>query len=175
MHEHGGDRGWNPYAAGAGAGVLSTISVWIAGKYFGASTTFVTSAGMIEKALDAERVARMPYFLKEIPRVDWQWMFVAGILLGSLISALGSGSFRWQAVPPMWEGRFGPGTARRAVAAFLGGLVAIFGARLAGGCPSGHGLSGSIQLAVSGFLSLACFLAGGILAARFLYERRDGK
>jgi hypothetical protein len=33
----------------------------------------------------------------------------------------------------MWQDRFGSGIAGRAIAAFLGGLVAMFGARLADG------------------------------------------
>jgi hypothetical protein len=59
----------------------------------------------------------------------------------------------------------------RAVGAFIGGAILLFGARLAGGCPSGHGLSGNMQLAVSGLLALVFFMAGGILAARLIYGK----
>jgi hypothetical protein len=69
-------NGWSPYLAGALSGVLSVLSVLVAGKYFGASTTFVRSSGMIEKIIGPERVAKMSYFIKEIPQIDWQWMFV---------------------------------------------------------------------------------------------------
>ena len=127
------DKGWSPYLAGALAGVVMILSVWIAGKYFGASTTFVRSAGLIEKIFSAERVEKMDYFIKEIPKIDWQWMFVFGIFIGSLISSTSSRSFKWKAVPDMWEDRFGPGKMKRALVAFIGGMVAIFGARLAGG------------------------------------------
>ena len=127
------DGGWNPYLAGTLSGVVLILSVWLTGKFFGASTTFVRSAGMIEKLFSAERVAGMEYFLKELPQIDWQWMFVVGIFLGSLVSAVTSRSFRWQAVPDMWERRFGTGRARRAVVAFAGAAVAMFGARLADG------------------------------------------
>lgn len=127
------DVGWNPYLAGALSGVVLVLSVWLTGKFFGASTTFVRSAGMIEKLFSAERVARMEYFLRELPQIDWQWMFVVGIFLGSLVSALTSRSFRWQAVPDMWERRFGTSRAKRAVVAFAGAAVAMFGARLADG------------------------------------------
>ena len=125
--------GWSPYVAGALSGVVLILSVWITGKFFGASTTFVRSAGMVEKLFSAERVAAMEYFVKELPEIDWQWMFVIGILLGSFISAVTSGSFRLQAVPDMWERRFGPSRAKRAVIAFIGAAVAMFGARLADG------------------------------------------
>jgi hypothetical protein len=127
------DVGWDPYLAGALSGVVLVLSVWLTGKFFGASTTFVRSAGMIEKLFSAERVAGMEYFLKELPQIDWQWMFVVGIFLGSFISAVTSRSFRWQAVPDMWERRFGNSRARRAVVAFIGAVVAMFGARLADG------------------------------------------
>ncbi len=61
-------------------------------------------------------------------------MFVVGIFLGSMISALTSRSFKWQAVPEMWAERFGPrSTGKRALYAFVGGVIAMFGARLADG------------------------------------------
>ena len=124
---------WSPYWAGALTGILMILSIGIAGKYFGASTTFVRSAGMIEKVFSAERIAKMDYFVKEVPKIDWQWMFVVGILIGALISAKISGDFRWQAVPDMWSFRFGSSRIKRGIAAFLGGLIAMFGARLADG------------------------------------------
>jgi len=127
------DRGWSPYLAGALTGLLMILSVWIAGKYFGASTTFVRSAGMVEKVFSAERVKKMDYFAKETPKIEWQWMFVVGILVGSLISSTTSGSFRWKGVPDMWGARFGAGGVKRGVVAFAGGLVVMFGARLADG------------------------------------------
>ena len=127
------DGGWSPYLAGALTGLVMVLSVWFTGKYFGASTTFARSAGMIEQTVASERVAGMEYFVKYTPKVDWQFMFVAGILLGAFVSSSLSGTFRVTAVPDMWQRRFGPAVGKRASVAFLGGAVAIFGARLAGG------------------------------------------
>jgi len=128
------DGGWSPYLAGALSGVVGVLSVWVAGQYFGASTSFVRTAGMIEQAFGPERVARMEYFISVVPRIDWQWMFMVGIFLGAMLSALTSGSFKAQAVPDMWAARFGKhSTAKRAMVAFAGGTVAMFGARLADG------------------------------------------
>ncbi len=128
------DGGWNPYVAGALSGVVGVLSVWFAGQYFGASTSFVRTAGMIEQLFGPERVAQMDYFIKIAPRIDWQWMFMVGIFLGAMIAALSSGSFKLQAVPDMWAERFGAGsTGMRAAVAFVGGAVAMFGARLADG------------------------------------------
>ena len=128
------DGGWSPYLAGALSGVVGVLSVWFAGQFLGASTSFVRTAGMIEQLFGPERVAQMAYFVKTVPKIDWQWMFMVGILLGAAIAAVTSGSFKLQAVPDMWAARFGRSSApRRALAAFVGGVVAMFGARLADG------------------------------------------
>lgn len=124
---------WSPYAAGAFAGLVLVLSVWITGKYFGASTAFVRSVGLIEKIFSAERVSQLEYFVKTTPKIDWQWMFVIGVLFGSLIASKMSGTFKIQAIPDMWHRRFGPNVIRRGIVAFIGGTVAMFGARLAGG------------------------------------------
>ncbi len=129
---------------------------------------------MIEKLFSADRVARMDYFIKEMPMIDWQWMFVLGICIGSFIAATTSGTFAWQAVPNMWQQRFGANRIKRGLVAFIGGVIGMFGARLADGCPSGHGLSGSAQLAVSGFIALICFFVSGVVTARIIY-RGEGK
>lgn len=164
---------WSPYLAGSLSGLVLVLSVWITGKFFGTSTTFVRTTGMLENIFSSERVAQMDYFVKEAPVVDWQWMFVLGIFIGAVIAAKTSGTFSWQPVPDMWRRRFGPAIGKRAVVAFVGGAIGMFGARLADGCPSGHGLSGSVQLAVSGFISLICFFIGGAFLARFIYGKEE--
>lgn len=124
---------WSPYVAGAVGGLLLVLSVFLTGKYFGASTTFVRVAGFLEQTVAPDRVAGMEYFLKEKIKLDWQGMFVLFVLFGSLAAASLSGERRAVAVPPMWEKRFGPSRARRWTVAFLGGVIAMFGARLADG------------------------------------------
>jgi len=131
LHE---DKGWNPYLAGALSGLVSVLSVWIAGQFLGASTTFVRSVGLLEQIISPERVAQMEYFIKTTPKIDWQWMFVVGIFIGALIAATTSKSFRWQGLPDLWQQRFGPESKnKRAVFAFFGGAIAMYGARLADG------------------------------------------
>lgn len=124
---------WSPYVAGACAGGVSIFSVWAAGKYLGASTTFAQSAAMLERLIAADHVSSLAYFAKYKPEIDWQWMFVVGILIGALIASRVSGSFKLQNVPDMWSHRFGNSIGKRACVAFLGGTIALFGARLAGG------------------------------------------
>ena len=83
---------------------------------------------------DLEEV--LPYdvrLVKVAPKIDWQFLFVIGIFFGSLIASTTSKSFRIQAVPSMWESRFGPSKLKRGIVAFVGGVFAMFGARLADG------------------------------------------
>lgn len=46
--------------------------------------------------------------------------------------------------------------------AVLGGILLVFGARIAGGCTSGHGISGMSQLSISSILTSMAMFAGGI-------------
>ena len=171
------DGGWSPYIAGALLGLLAISSVMattqLLGKtsYLGASTTFVRAAGILERTVAADHVKSNEYYTETKVRVDWQFMLVVGIILGAFISSTMDKSFRLESVPPTWAERFGPSIGKRAIGAFVGGIVAMVGARLADGCPSGHGLSGMMQLSVSSFVALAMFFGVGILVAHLVYKR----
>lgn len=128
-----GRKDWSPYLAGALAGIVLVASVWVSGKYVGASTSYVRVAGYVEKALDPEKVDTNAYYARTKLKIDWQMMFLAGIVIGAFVSSRLSGDFKVALVPPMWRDRFGPGVVKRAFVAFLGGIVAMFGARLADG------------------------------------------
>ena len=160
---------WSPYLAGGLSGLVIIVSVLNTGQFFGASTSFVRSAGIFGKYFGPERVQQLEYFIRYLPIIDWQFMFVIGIFIGSLVSSLLSDSFKWQGVPDMWAEQFGSSPVKRGIVAFIGGIIAMFGARLAGGCPSGHGLSGIIQLAVSGLIAMVFFFIGGIIMTQVLY------
>ena len=58
------------------------------------------------------------------------------------------------------------------VGTFLGGFIILYGARLADGCTSGHGISGTLQLAVSGWFFFAVMFASGGLTAWLLFGRK---
>lgn len=55
-------------------------------------------------------------------------------------------------MPELWKATFGPSQTTRYVASFFGGVLLLFGARLAGDCTSGHLISGISQLALSSFI-----------------------
>jgi hypothetical protein len=129
---------WSPYIAGGLAGVLLVLSVLISGHFLGASTTFARSASVIEQAVGIDTsvfeyftISKGKYGPSSLP--NWQLLFVIGIIVGAFIAAKLADEFKLQAVPDMWQERFGASPLKRGVAAFIGGGIALFGARLAGG------------------------------------------
>jgi uncharacterized protein len=161
---------WSPYVVGAGIGVLSWFTWLISNEHIGCSTSFSRSAGMIEKVFRGKKVENKLYYQEVKPEVDWQWMLVIGIIIGALISSLLSGDFHWQWVPSVWSSSFGSNTLLRLAVALAGGVLLGFGARWADGCTSGHGISGTMQLAISSWISAICFFIGGILMAQFIFK-----
>ncbi|MFA7191300.1 MAG: YeeE/YedE thiosulfate transporter family protein [Dehalococcoidales bacterium] len=161
---------WSPYAAGIGIGILSWFTWLISSKPIGCSTSFARTAGMIEKLFRGKKVEGKLYYREVKPEIDWQWMFVLGIIGGALVSSLLSGDFGWQWIPGKWEMAFGNNMWLRFFAALSGGILLGFGARWAGGCTSGHGISGTMQLAVSSWVSAICFFIGGIAMAHIIFN-----
>jgi len=159
-----------PYIYGAATGILMIITSLVSGKFFGASTTFARGGGMIEKLLFSERVLNNMYFKKYAPEFDWQFLFVIGIAIGAFLSAYFSKDFKITWVPDMWKKEKNADWKKRALWSFAGGILVIIGARMAGGCPSGHGLSGLSQLSLSGFISIIFFVIGGAVSANLLYK-----
>ncbi len=172
------DGGWNPYMAGALAGLLAVASAYAttvlldSTNYLGASTTFVRFAGMLQQRLAPEHAASNEYFSTTGIQVNWQFVLVLGIFLGAFLSSITGRSFRLEAVPPIWRERVGHSLSKRAAWAFTGGIIAMAGARMASGCPSGHGLSGMMQLSVSAFVALMMFFCSGVFVATMFYNRR---
>lgn len=161
---------WSPYAAGIGIGVLSWITFLLSDKPLGCSTAFARSSGMIERYIRGQKVNQRPYYQKFAPEIDWEWMLVAGVVIGAFLSAILSGDFALRWVPSTWDAAFGPVISLRLVVAFVGGVLMGVGARWAGGCTSGHGISGSLQLAVSSWIAVACFFVGGVVTAMLVFH-----
>jgi uncharacterized membrane protein YedE/YeeE len=160
---------WSPYAVGIGIGILSWFTFLISKKPLACSTTFAKASGMLEQLFRGKSVALKPYYQQLTLKIDWQWMLVIGIIIGAFISSLLSGDFSWQWLPDMWRKSFGDNPITRIVAALIGGIFLGFGARFADGCTSGHGISGTLQLSVSSWLSVLSFFVGGVLMAHVLF------
>jgi uncharacterized membrane protein YedE/YeeE len=164
---------WNPYLVGALIGVLSLLTLSLADKPIGMSTGIAQAAGACAMpVIGADGVAANTYWAKKaVPAWHYGSLFVLGSLLGALVSAVASGCFKLESVPAIWRERFGPSVGTRMIAAFIGGVVIIFGARLADGCTSGHGISGALQLAVSSWTFFLVMFASGIVTAFILFRR----
>ncbi len=163
------DRAWSPYIAGAIIGLLQVPTFLLMSTALGASSSFVTVAAHIASIFDS-RLGEVKYLASHMwgAKNWWQVAVVVGIAVGAFVSMKLSGAHR-QSISPIWAKTTGTGSlVTRAPLAFVAGFVMLFGARIAGGCTSGHGISGIAQLSAGSTLAVAGMFAGGILAARLL-------
>lgn len=162
-------KSWSPYVVGLGIGMLSWFAFATADHPLGITTAFEHSAALMEQAVAPQWAANNQYFEEETPKISWEWMLVVGVFLGALVSSLLSGDREKVVVPAMWRRRFGPSVGLRLTAALLSGALMMFGARLAHGCTSGHGISGTLQLAASSWVFSILFFGTGIVTAVLMY------
>jgi hypothetical protein len=104
---------------------------------------------------------------------NYGFIFVLAMMAGSALSSLLSGGLSRgeRSMPEIWRNRFGGGSSKRYLATFVGGFIVLYGARLAGGCTSGHMMSGMMQTSLSGYLFAAGTFAAAIPTAIFLYKK----
>lgn len=161
-------------------------------KPIGVSTQFVILDGILLDAVSPETVtvseeAKSGYtstneylaksggkYAKSVANpLNYSFVFVIAMALGAAASSVLRGGIprEERAAPRIWRDNFGDRPAARYLAAFVAGFVVLFGARLAGGCTSGHMMSGMMQTAVSGFLFAGGAFAAGIPVAMLLYPR----
>jgi len=162
---------WTPYLAGAGIGVLSWVVFAVVANPIGITTAISQVAGGLATNVITEAVTHNSYWKIHPFRLDYGTLFLVGTFFGAMASAVASGTFRVEQVPPSWRERFGPSLARRYAAAFIGGVLTMYGARMAGGCTSGNGISQGLQLAVVGWTFLAVMFPVAIVTAMLLFKR----
>lgn len=97
-------------------------------------------------------------------RFNWRFVFIAGMVIGAFISARVSGM-------PLTTGEMGIFTenVQWPYAAFMlwffsGGILLGMGARLAGGCTSGHSIHGLATFQRSSLLATIFFIIFGVAA-----------
>lgn len=167
---------WSPYAAGAAIGMLSWFAFATANQPLGITTPFEHTAALAGQAALPGIEASNPYYADQrssgkSPKIGWEAMLVVGVFAGAWLSAWLSGTRTTESVPPLWRQRFGGNPTTRLVAAFAGAALMMFGARLAQGCTSGHGISGALQLAVSSWAFVAVFFSVSIVSALLLFGK----
>ncbi|WP_328190252.1 YeeE/YedE thiosulfate transporter family protein [Marinobacter sp. OP 3.4] len=180
---------WNWKISGlalAGVFLLAVVLV----KPIGVSTQFVIFDGLVaswfnptlvvEDATSASGYASSNAYLNKsggkyaeaiANPLNYSFVFVIAMVVGGFLGR------RFQSrgqdpVPPFHRARFGQTPAMRYGLAFAGGILVLWGARLAGGCTSGHMMSGMMQTAVSGYLFALAAFAFAVPTALLLY--RDG-
>ncbi len=165
-------RAWSPYVAGVIIGLLQIPTFLFLNTALGASSSFVTVGAHLAAVVDPN-VNGISYLAKHMwgAKNWWQVAVVVGIALGAFLSMRASGATR-QAISPVWARATGTTTlAGRAPLAFIAGFVMLLGARIAGGCTSGHGISGMAQLSVGSTVAVAAMFAGGMLIANLFFKR----
>ncbi|MFW6273704.1 MAG: YeeE/YedE thiosulfate transporter family protein [Halanaerobium sp.] len=157
---------WSPYLVGTLIGVLSWLSFIISKKPLGTSTSYARVSSRLGSLFVGDKVYEWKYYQQYKPVLEWQTMLVIGIVIGSFISAVLSGEFSLSFLPLTdFESVLNQNVLGRIFSAFAGGILLGFGARWAGGCTSGHGISGALQLSIASWISLIAFFVGGTATA----------
>ncbi|MGM0415057.1 MAG: YeeE/YedE thiosulfate transporter family protein [Bacillota bacterium] len=157
---------WSPYLVGVLIGILSWFSFLISKKPLGTSTSYARGSAKLGSIFFGTSVFDWKYYQQYKPELEWQSMLVIGIVIGSFISAILSGQFNLSFIPlTEFESVLNQNILGRFFSAFTGGIMLGFGARWAGGCTSGHGISGAFQLSIASWISTIMFFIGGIVTA----------
>lgn len=185
---------WKPLSWATGGLVLGVVffAAVLLVKPIGVSTQFVIFDGILWSAVDQTVVTETQAtktgytssnaylaksdgkYAKSIANpLNYSFVFVIAMMAGAFISAMLRGGNRsGEAImPAVWRVNFGNSATTRFAAAFIAGFLVLYGARLAGGCTSGHMMSGLMQTAVSGYMFAAGAFLAGIPIALFLFRK----
>lgn len=161
---------WSPYLVGALIGVLSMFTFYFSNKALGASSAYASIAGLIGEKIAPRHTRSLKYFDDNPPKFGWEVALVSAIVVGAFAAAFAGGELTGRFLPELWQDRFGSDSyLLRTTVAFLGGVLMAFGARIAGGCTSGHGISGALQLSVGSWIAAISFFVGGVAAAMLMF------
>jgi len=161
---------WSPYIVGALIGLLVCLTMYFSDRPVGASSAYATLAGLLGKTIAPAHTQKLDYYQENPPKISWELFFVLSIVVGSFLAAFTGGEFSLRGTPLFWIAHYGTDhQGKYILISFVGGLLMAFGSRMAGGCTSGHGISGTSQLGVSSWIAVLCFFIGGVLAIRLIY------
>jgi len=151
--------------AGIALAILNTIILLKAtsNRPIGASTTFPYLADLITGTTQND------YFNQIKPHGAWEAIFLAGAFLAGLIISLIKKEFKFTLIYSNWEKYKGNKASQRMLWAFIGGCLLIFGARMAGGCTSGHILSGGMQISISSLVFAVFTFTGLLVTGKYFY------
>jgi len=150
-------KAWPPYVSGILIGLLQIPLIVSIGETLGGSSSLLT---MVSQVFVGPLKKLSPFIAKYRTGFGswWQIFYVAGVVSGAYFSAYLSDSVGVSKGVPVNY-------------ALAGGFLIFFGARIAGGCTSGHGLSGMGFLSILSFITVASMFFGAIPTA-FLMKSR---
>jgi len=156
---------WPWYVAGPLIGLFVPVLLLVGNKPLGSTT----SLRAICAAIVPRRNAFTDYDWKRAGA--WNIAVMGGVFLGAVVatwllpqdtSALTPASlFSWSALM----------TLRGATAIVIGGFLVGFGAAYAGGCTSGHGITGLASMQLASLIAVMAIFAAGILTTLFVLPR----
>ncbi len=131
----------------------------------GASTTYPYLADLLTGTTSND------YFKAISKPGHWEFLFLTGAVIAGLINSINRKEFKLTLIHSNWERFKGNSPSKRIFWAFAGGFILLLGARMAGGCTSGHVLSGGMQLAVSSLVFAVFVFAGLLVTGKFFYKK----
>lgn len=148
--------------------LLFTFAVFGADRPLGASTYVPYFAGILFD-LDPEKYS----YLKAVHNAgSWEGVMLLGALTGGFFTAVFiTKSFRFSIMPVAWKKYKNGSVASRLFWSFVSGFFMIIGARMAGGCTSGHFLSGMSQTAISSMIFGGVVLTSLLVTGHFFYKK----
>jgi hypothetical protein len=132
---------WNPYAVGILLGLVLVACYALTGRGLGATAAISGVAAWLVGLFSVEHVQASAihsrYWNDGAPLLNWTIFLLLGAFVGALLSGLQGRRVRLtvERGPRITDGQ-------RLALAFVGGIVAAFGARIAKGCTSGQALTG---------------------------------
>ena len=140
---------WQPAITGSLVGVLQIPLMLLIDGVLGASSSYCTVSAQILMTRKLQQ--KLPYLAKFKSGLNnwWKVWFVIAAIVGAYVSSNLSESY-------------GTVNGVSIPLSFCGGALMIIGARLAGGCTSGHGISGFGLLNVLSIATMVGTFAGGM-------------
>ena len=161
-------KAWPPYLAGFGIGLLEIPAIIFLKTPLGASTHLVA---LLSPLTPIPGLVPSGSELAKFPFPSWitfkKLMAVMGAVMGGYVSAQLSASRG--TTPGLAQSEYLVFESAP-IQAVVGGVALLFGSRLAGGCTSGHGISGMGLLVVNSVVAVPSMFAGAILTGMLLRQ-----
>jgi uncharacterized membrane protein YedE/YeeE len=166
LHRIDPDQGTRWIISGVLLALLATVvfSKSVSNRVIGASTTYPYLADLLTGNTDNA------YFEKIKGPGSWEVLFLGGAFLAGLVISVLKKDFKLILLHNNWKQYKNNSPTSRIFWALAGGFLLIFGARMAGGCTSGHILSGGMQIALSS-LVFAVFTFAGLLGTGWVFYK----